>query len=208
VPGDDAVTVITSRFDEPIGGGLEAVLRNERGVRVLACDLVGVALERAIARERPRVAIFDEKVDHALLVGLGMRHPKTGVVVLARDPSHVLGTALLAVGVTCLARVAAAATVLEALHCAARIEPMFFRPDGARLARGGQTVAEVLTPREREVFVLLSKEASYAAIALELVKDIETVRSHAASVRRKLGARNKQQLVGMRLSSRLKKAEP
>jgi DNA-binding NarL/FixJ family response regulator len=205
VSGEDAVTVVVARFEEPIGVGLRTVLHEERGMRVLACDLSGVALERVIARERPRLVIFDEGVDHALLVGLGMRHPKTGVVVLAECPSHLLGTSLLAAEATCLASGASAATVLEALHGAARGEAMFFGPDGVCVARGGPTVAEVLTPREREVFVFLSEEASYAAIALELVINFETVRTHAASIRSKLGVQNKQKLVGMRLSSRLKK---
>jgi DNA-binding NarL/FixJ family response regulator len=188
-----------------MGRGLTAALHEHRYVQVLASDLAGVALERAIARTRPRVVIFDEGVDHAFLMGLVVRHPATGLVVFAHRPVHVLGTALLAAGITCLASGASLATALEALHCAALGEPLFFCLDGSRVARGGLTVADVLTPRERAVFVLLSDGASYAAIALEMQISIETVRTHAASIRRKLGVQRKYELVGMQLSSRLEK---
>jgi DNA-binding CsgD family transcriptional regulator len=61
--------------------------------------------------------------------------------------------------------------------------------DGAR--RAGRAT---LTPREREVFELLSQGHSYAQIALELVIDLETVRSHARRVRRKLGLASSREL--------------
>jgi DNA-binding NarL/FixJ family response regulator len=183
------------------------VLHDDRRLRVLASDLAGAALERAIAHQRPRVVIFDDGVDHALLVGLGSRQPATGVIVIAHNPSHVLGTSLLAVGVSCLARAASAADLLTAVHLAARGAPTFFRLDGSCAVRDGPSIADVLTPREIEVFMLLSAETPYVVIALKMGVSIETVRTHAASIRRKLGVHSKQELAGMRLSSRLEGKE-
>jgi DNA-binding CsgD family transcriptional regulator len=53
-----------------------------------------------------------------------------------------------------------------------------------------------LTAREREVLQAISAGASYAEIARDLVIDLETVRSHAKRIRRKLGVSASSDLVG------------
>jgi DNA-binding NarL/FixJ family response regulator len=53
-----------------------------------------------------------------------------------------------------------------------------------------------LTPREREVLRALSRGDSYAEIARDLHLDVETVRSHARSLRRKLGVASSRELRG------------
>ncbi len=116
VSEDGAVTVVVARFEGLMGSGLTAALRGDRYVQVLASDLAGVALERAIARRRPRVAIFDEGVDYAYLASLGSHEPAISAVVLVHSPSQALGTALLAIGVTCLPRAASPTELLAAVH--------------------------------------------------------------------------------------------
>ena len=59
-------------------------------------------------------------------------------------------------------------------------------------ARGGAR----LTPREQEVLAALSAAKGYGQIAAELHIELETVRTHARSVRRKLGVRTSRELVG------------
>jgi DNA-binding CsgD family transcriptional regulator len=54
----------------------------------------------------------------------------------------------------------------------------------------------VLTARELQVLQLLAGGASYAEIALRLVIDLETVRTHARRVRRKLGVATSRELRG------------
>lgn len=56
---------------------------------------------------------------------------------------------------------------------------------------------DVLTVREREILVHLSDARRYAEIALLLCIDIETVRTHARRVRRKLGVQRSRELVGI-----------
>jgi DNA-binding CsgD family transcriptional regulator len=54
-----------------------------------------------------------------------------------------------------------------------------------------------LTPREREVFEGLTRADANAEIALDLQISVETVHTHVANIRRKLGVRSKRDLIGM-----------
>lgn len=56
--------------------------------------------------------------------------------------------------------------------------------------------AGALTARELQILAELSRGASYAEIARDLVIDVETVRSHAKSIRRKLGVSRSSELAG------------
>lgn len=56
-------------------------------------------------------------------------------------------------------------------------------------------VLELLTPREKRVAILLSEGRSNAAIAEVLLLSPETVKAHAARIRRKLGAANRVELI-------------
>jgi DNA-binding CsgD family transcriptional regulator len=55
---------------------------------------------------------------------------------------------------------------------------------------------EPLTPRENEVLLCLSAGKNYGQIAAELVIELETVRTHARRVRRKLGVATSRDLHG------------
>ncbi len=55
---------------------------------------------------------------------------------------------------------------------------------------------EPLTPRENEVLLRLSAGKNYGQIAAELVIELETVRTHARRVRRKLGVATSRDLRG------------
>ena len=57
---------------------------------------------------------------------------------------------------------------------------------------------EELTPRETEVMAGLSEGKGYGQIAAELVIELETVRTHARRVRRKLGVATSSELRGRR----------
>ncbi|HEX9482298.1 MAG TPA: helix-turn-helix transcriptional regulator [Solirubrobacteraceae bacterium] len=73
--------------------------------------------------------------------------------------------------------------------------PLLVWTPGQRL--GLQRRIDVLTVREREVLVHLSEARRYPEIALLLCIDVETVRTHARRVRRKLGVRRSRELAGV-----------
>lgn len=68
-----------------------------------------------------------------------------------------------------------------------------FRPAPKR----PQLPLSALTPREIEVLAHLSRSRSYDEIAVSLSIDVETVRTHARRVRRKLGVRTSRELIGV-----------
>jgi DNA-binding CsgD family transcriptional regulator len=61
---------------------------------------------------------------------------------------------------------------------------------------------QVLTPRESEILAHLSRSRRYAEIAAILCIDIETVRTHARRIRRKLGVPRSRDLVGIYVPQR------
>lgn len=67
---------------------------------------------------------------------------------------------------------------------------------------------EPLTPRESEVLLRLSEGKSYGQIAAELVIELETVRTHARRVRRKLGVATSRELRGRPVPLRPEGAAP
>lgn len=161
------VTVAVGRLDPHID--VVGALRADRRVRVLASDLEDGELERLVVRQAPRVAIVGDAIEHALLVRLQARRPAPRVLVLANEPAPLFKGLLVAVGAGCLARSASSKELLAAIHLAAQ--------DGSPPS---------FTKREREVFDRLRDQRSYAWIALDMKISVNTVKAHAASVRRKL----------------------
>jgi DNA-binding NarL/FixJ family response regulator len=188
---------VVARFERVVALGLTAVLRDDRGLRVLERDLDDVALERALVRWSPRVAILDETAEPAFVERLFSVRPQTRVVVFAHDPSLAQGMRLLGVGANCVALSAPRVDVVDAVHSTARDERFFANASGERVERGYPADAEALTKREREVLVLLVKGASYPEVAHELGMGVRTAEKHAARIFRKLQVGGKRDLVGM-----------
>jgi DNA-binding CsgD family transcriptional regulator len=71
-------------------------------------------------------------------------------------------------------------------------------PRSAATAPGGNGIgvagSEILTPREADVLELLQDGATNAQIAHELSIGIETVRTHARNIYRKLGISSRREL--------------
>jgi DNA-binding NarL/FixJ family response regulator len=103
---------------------------------------------------------------------------------------------VMAWGASCLAKDVSAADILEAVRIAADGRRVFADIDGHLVERNSPSTAS-LTPREIEVMEYLARGQSHREIAHALQVGIETVRTHSAHIRAKLGVRSKRELIGL-----------
>lgn len=189
-------TVVLGRFDPLLERGLVDVLRREGACRVVPTDAEADALVSVLMQRSPEVVIMDEAAAGEILSGLCPRNLATRVIVLAREPSLVYRTLVGACGAVCLPFSVSPAGLLEAVRIASagRGRDDTLEEDGVH-AVGGESVQ--LTRRELDVLAHLSRGCSYAEVAFLLKIGVETVRSHASSLRRKLDVRTRRELIGM-----------
>ena len=195
------VAVALGRFDALVGRGLIQILSEDRDLRIIGVDLDDAALEHTVARQSPHVAILDEASigKSSVLERLRTAQPTIGIVVLAHHPTVAYAMRLLARGASCLAKDVSAADILAAVHIVADGRRVFADVDGHLVERSCPTTAVSLTPREAEVMEYLGRGHTHGEIAHALQLGVETVRTHSAHIRAKLGVRSKRELIGLTL---------
>jgi two-component system, NarL family, response regulator LiaR len=170
------IEVVTGRFDSLVHRGLNTLLEEDCAMRLIATGLDAPALESIVANSRPNVAIVDRSVALPALKRLRALGPRTGILVLEDRPSRTSIAAALAVGVTCIAREAADADLLDAVRLVALGTPVFTSHDGRRVEpRRPLSRTSELTRRQHEVLRHLSHAKSDGEIALALQISIRTV---------------------------------
>jgi DNA-binding NarL/FixJ family response regulator len=104
---------------------------------------------------------------------------------------------MLAFGATaCLSKETQARDILNAIHLASRglhVLPKTAREFGMAKLPG----PDLLTPREADVLELLQQGRTNAEIAAALHVGVETVRTHARRIYRKLGVRTRRDLANL-----------
>lgn len=190
--GAQRITIALGQFGVLIGCGLAQTLREDPTSQVIAADLDITALETIAARQEPQVAVLDESVvlDPEVLTRLRTIQPTIGLVVLAHAPTRGYGARLLRAGGTCLSKDADVEDILTTIHLAAKGTHMLVNLTERAKSRP-------LTAREEEVFEHLRRNKSNAEVAVALCIGVETVRTHAAQIRRKLGVASKADLIGL-----------
>jgi DNA-binding NarL/FixJ family response regulator len=127
---------------------------------------------------------------------LHVRFPDTRLVVVANRPTAAECRQLMAFGATaCLAKSTEARDVLHAIHLASR--GLHVLPP-AGVEGPGPRGPDLLTPREADVLELLQSGRSNAEIAHALQVSVETVRTHARRIYRKLGVKTRRELLARR----------
>jgi DNA-binding NarL/FixJ family response regulator len=189
------IRIALGQFGTLVGRGLIDVLREDTSLRLIGRDLDRPGLEHILAEQKPEIAILDETsaTEPSLLASLLVAQPEIGLIVMAHHPSRGYAAQMLAAGATCLSKDASAADIYATVHLAAEGHHMLTlsaEPHGRRRGRGA------LTPRQAEILRYIRLGQSYPTIAHTLGISVETVRTHATQVRRKLGAR-KLDLVGL-----------
>ncbi len=186
-------TVAVGRFDDLLARGLRGVIEDESSLELRAADIPPAQLASVLRTHRPDVAILDVATLYSPVEvrELTIRHPGTHLLVLADEPSNVECTQLLAFGAAaCLAKTTQVRDVLNAIHLASRGLQLTPRDSyGAPVGSG------LLTPRETDVLAQLQRRRSNSQIAAELHISIETVRTHARSIYRKLGVGSRRELI-------------
>ena len=200
------VTVVAAKFEDLVAVGLRQLISEDPNLELVADGVPTPEVERALERHRPAVVLlnFGGLKSPAHVFQLHQAFPETRVVVLANRPTAAECNQMLAFGATaCLSKETEARDVINAIHLASR--GMHVLPRSA--AAGGDdgvslAGSDLLTAREADVLELLQDGATNAEVAHALSIGVETVRTHARNIYRKLGVASRREL------ARLSRPEP
>lgn len=193
MPETSTITVAVGRFDDLLARGLRGLIEDDPSLELAASGIAPAQLSSTLRTSRPQVAILEAGSlrSPVELRELTHRHPATHIVLLADRPSAVECSQLLAFGAAaCLAKATQTRDVLNAIHLASRglqITP--------RDAYGTAPGFGLLTARESDVLAELQRRRSNAQIAADLHISVETVRTHARHIYRKLGVASRRELL-------------
>lgn len=187
-----------------VRSGLRVLLEAQEDLEVIAEAADGVEARDMAIRERPDLAILDVKMPR--LTGLQATHeireqaPEVAVLILSmHDDERYLFEALKAGASGYVLKRQADADLIEAIRAVERGEP-FLTPEAQRalikdvLAREGERPEE-LTAREEEVVKLVAEAHTNREIAAILHLSEKTVENHRARAMKKLGLRDRVELV-------------
>jgi len=171
-----------------VRSGLRLLLERQADIEVIAEAADGAEARDIAVRERPDLAILDLKMPK--LTGLQATReikaqvPATAILILSmHDDERYLTEALKAGASGYVLKTQADTDLLAAIRAVERGEP--FTPDLERS----------LTPREEEIVKLVAEANTTKEIAAILHLSEKTVENHRANAMRKLGMRDRVELV-------------
>ena len=188
------IDLVLARFEDIVRRGMRALIAEDVHLRLVADDIPPEDLGRVLKRFEPQVAIvnFGSLRSAAEIRELSQAFPHTRLVVLANRPTATESRQMLAFGATaCLGKSSQARDILHAIHLASRGLHVLPPVDPAAFEAAGP---DVLTPREADVLEQIQAGRSNAEIAHTLGVSIETIRTHARRVYRKLGVSTRREL--------------
>jgi DNA-binding NarL/FixJ family response regulator len=191
-------SIVSAKFEDLVAVGLKVLISEDPNLDLVATDIAMDDVEGAIEAHEPSVVLlnFGTLRTPAQVYQLHQAYPETRIVVLANRPTAAECNQMLSFGATaCLSKETEARDIINAIHLASR--GMHVLPRSA--AAGGVDSlsiqgSDLLTPREAEVLELLQDGATNAQIAHRLTIGIETVRTHARNIYRKLGIASRREL--------------
>jgi DNA-binding NarL/FixJ family response regulator len=188
------ITLALAQFEDIVSAGLQSLIDGDPHLQLVAADVRPEQLESTLTAEHPDVLIlnFGSLSRPAELRHLHSAFPDTRLMVLADNPSTAECRQLIGFGATaCLAKTTEARDVLHSIYLASR--GMHVLPSETEQSRKSAG-ATPLTSREADVLELLQAGSSNAEIAATLHVSVETVRTHARSIYRKLGVSSRREL--------------
>ena len=204
------IRVLLADDQDIVRAGLTMILDAQAGIEVVGEAADGreaVALARAL---RPDVCLFDVRMPEVdgieatrQLAGPGVDDPLAVVVITTFDLDEYVHGALKAGARGFLLKDAGPALLTQAIHAAAQGDAMIAPSITARLLAafadtragpGPAPLVEPLTSREEEVLIPVAQGWTNSEIADDLHISLSTVKTHLASLMRKLDARNRVEL--------------
>ena len=188
-----------------VRGGLRLLLDRQPGIEVVAEAADGAEAVALALRERPDLCIVDVAMPR--LTGLQATReiraqaPEIAVLVLSmHDDERYLFEALKAGASGYVLKQAADQDLVDAVRAVQRGEPFLTNAAQRALVRawiddGATGPAEPLSPREQEVLKLIAEAHTNREIGSILHLAEKTVESHRANLLRKLGMRDRVELV-------------
>src|SRR3954463_6646748 len=201
------IKVIAAKFEDLVAVGLKQLISEDPNLELIRDGIAIDAVEDAIEEIEPQVVLlnFGTLRTPAQVFQLHRAHAEARLVVLANRPTAAECNQMLSFGATaCLSKETEARDIINAIHLASR--GMHVLPRSAAAGGGVDSLnvegSDLLTPREADVLELLQDGATNAQIAHTLSIGVETVRTHARNIYRKLGIASRRDL------ARLGRPEP
>ncbi|MCD9901406.1 response regulator transcription factor [Streptomyces sp. MT29] len=202
--GRPVIRVLLADDQEIVRTGMAMILSVEDDIQVVAHAADGLQALEMVELHRPDVVLMDIRMPH--LDGLdALRHltrphashrPQV-VMVTTFDDEDYLARAVEAGASGFILKDSGPRLLAEAVRAAAVGDSLVSPSITVRLLRQLRTVSSrskpvtQISPREREVVVLLAEGLTNAEIAAALSITVGTVKTHLTNVQGKLGARNR-----------------
>jgi DNA-binding NarL/FixJ family response regulator len=193
------ITVVAGQFEDLVAIGLRELISDDPNIELVTSGVHIPELAEAIEKHTPSVALlnFGSLPSAVTVHQLHQTHPDTRFIVLANRPSAAEANQMLSFGAAaCISKETQGRDIINAIHLASRGMHVLPRAAAAQSldGRAGLHGPDLLTPREADVLELLQEGMTNAQIALALSIGVETVRTHARNIYRKLGVSSRRDL--------------
>ena len=188
------IAIAVAQFEDIVNRGIQSLIDGDPHLRLVATDVPPEEIDVTLDVHEPDVAIlnFASLSSPSDLRDLHAMFPDVRLMVLANNPTTAECRQMIGFGATaCLAKNTEARDVLHTIYLASRGMHVLPSAGESSYEPGGPAP---LTRREADVLELLQSGCSNAEIAATLHVGVETVRTHARHIYRKLGVTTRREL--------------